>query len=171
MSTASGQLLSLSSMFTRDLYLPYINPKASSTQQYRTGRIIVVVLALCGLLVGIRPPALAGLLAGAAFSGIAILAPAAIAAFYWRRATAPAVIISIIVLSTYFGVIPKSAWLGFDASIPGLLLTTVLMIVISLCTKPPSEAAINRYMKPKPRLGAGTATLPVMEAADYQGDR
>lgn len=152
MSTASGQLLSLSSMFTRDLYLPYIKPGASSSEQYRMGRVMVVVLAVAGLLIGIRPPALAGLLAGAAFSGISILAPAAIAAFYWRRATAPALIVSIIageliVLGTYFGLIPKSVWLGYDASIPGLLLTTILMIVISLFTKPPSEEAINRYMK------------------------
>lgn len=151
MSTAAGQLMVLSSMWTRDLYVGYIDRKASESRQVWIGRIAIVVLAGLGYAIALNPPALMGLLAGAAFSGIAILAPAGFAAFYWRRATAPAVILSIVggeipVFFTYFGIIPKATWGTFDASIPGLIIAMVLLIVVSYVTKPPPKEIVESYM-------------------------
>ncbi|MEM3484342.1 MAG: sodium:solute symporter family protein [Candidatus Bathyarchaeia archaeon] len=150
MSTASGQIMVLSSMFTRDVYLSYLTRTASDRKQAVIGRIAVLVIIVIGFLLSLKPPALLGLMAGAAFSGIAILAPAGIAAFYWRRATAPAVILSVIcgeipVVLTYFNVIPKSTWGKFDASIPGLVLATFLLIVVSLLTKAPPKEVVEEY--------------------------
>ncbi len=151
MSTAAGQLMVLSSMWTRDIYVGYIDSKASEQRQVWVGRAAIVVLAILGYAIAWKPPALIGLLAGAAFSGIAILAPAGFASFYWRRATAPAVMISIIcgeipVFFTYFGVIPKANWGTFDASIPGLVIATVLLVVVSYLTKPPPQEIVEAYM-------------------------
>lgn len=150
MSTASGQLMVLSSMWTRDIYVPYINKRAPQTRQVFVGRMTVVFLAVMGFLIAIKPPVLLGLMAGAAFSGIAILAPAGLAAFYWRRATAPAVMASIIggeipVILTYFGLIPKATWGKFDASIPGLIIATALLVIISYLTKEPSKEIVDAY--------------------------
>jgi solute:Na+ symporter, SSS family len=151
MSTAAGQLMVLSSMWTRDIYVGYLNKNASEVRQVWMGRIAIIVLAVLGYAIALKPPALMGLLAGAAFSGIAILAPAGFAAFYWRRATAPAVMISIVggeipVFFTYFGIIPKATWGTFDASIPGLIIALVLLIVVSYLTAPPPKAIVDAYM-------------------------
>ena len=153
MSTAAGQLMVLSSMWTRDIYVGYLDRKASQARQVWVGRIAIVVLAVFGYAIALHPPALMGLLAGAAFSGIAILAPAGFAVFYWRRATAPAVMISIVggeipVFFTYFGVIPKATWGTFDASIPGLIIAAVLLVVVSYLTAPPPKDVVDAYMAP-----------------------
>jgi solute:Na+ symporter, SSS family len=153
MSTASGQLMVLSSMWTRDIYTPYINKGASQPRQVLVGRTAVVVLAIAGFIIAIKPPALLGLMAGAAFSGISILAPAGLAAFYWKRATAPAAMASIIggeipVVLTYFGLVPKTTWGKFDAAIPGLIIATVLLVVISYLTKQPSKDRVDAYFSP-----------------------
>lgn len=151
MSTISSQLIVFSAMWTRDIFVPFINPKASETQQFWMGRIAIVVLALLGLAVAYKPPALMGILAGSAFSGIAILAPAGFAAFYWSRATAPALIASIIggelpVVLTYFNMLPKKLWLGFDASIPGLIIAIVLLLVVSQFTTAPPKETVDAFM-------------------------
>lgn len=153
MSTISAQLIVFSAMWTRDIFVPFINPKATETQQFWMGRIAIVVLALLGLAVAYKPPALMGLLAVAGFSGIAILAPAGIAAFYWPRATAPAIIASIIggeipVGLTYFKLVPKALWFGFDAAIPGLIIAIILLLVVSLFTKAPPKETVDAFMSP-----------------------
>jgi SSS family solute:Na+ symporter len=153
MSTISGQLMVFSSMWTRDIYVPYINPKATETRQFWMGRIAIVVLALLGLAVAYKPPALMGILAASGFSGIAVLAPAGFAAFYWPRATRPAVIASVIggeipVIVTYFNWVPKTFWLGFDASIPGLIIGIILLVVISQFTKAPSRETVDGFISP-----------------------
>ena len=150
MSTASGQLMVLSSMWTRDIYVPYINPSSSQARQVLIGRLAVVVLSVLGFCIAIKPPALLGLMAGAAFSGIAVLSPVGFAAFYWKRATAAGAIWSVIggelpVILTYFGVIPKSTWGKFDAAIPGLIIATVLVVVVSWFTKQPPSGAVDPY--------------------------
>jgi len=151
MSTASSQLMVLTSMWTRDIYVPYVNRDANESNQVLVGRLVLIILAALGFAIAFKPPRLMGMLAGASFSAIAILAPAGIAAFYWRRATAPAVIASIIVgeipvVFTYFGWIPKKVWLGFDASIPGLIIATVLLVLISYVTKPPPKEAVDAFI-------------------------
>jgi Na+/proline symporter len=140
-------------MWTRDIYASYINPSASQARQVVIGRIAVILLAVAGFIIAIKPPALLGLMAGAAFSGISILAPAGIAAFYWKRATAPAIMTSIIageipVVLTYFGLVPKAVWGKFDASIPGLIIATVLLVVISYLTKQPPKETVDAYFSP-----------------------
>lgn len=153
MSTASSQLMVLTSMWTRDIYRPYVNRNASESNQVLVGRIVLIVLALLGFAIAFHPPKLMGMLAGASFSAIAMLAPAGIAMFYWRRVTAPAVIASIIggeipVIFTYIGWISKKTWMGFDASIPGLIIALILLVGVSYVTKAPPKENVDPFMSP-----------------------
>ena len=50
------------------------------------------------------------------------------------------------VFFTYFGVIPKAVWGTFDASIPGLIIATVLLVVVSYLTTPPPKEIVDAYM-------------------------
>jgi len=54
-STADSQALALSSILTRDIYLSFINPKASAVRQVLIGRITLVFLFLFGFLIALRP--------------------------------------------------------------------------------------------------------------------
>lgn len=149
MSTSSGQILALSSMFTRDIYRN-VKKDISDRHEYIVGKIMVVVLALGGFLIGINPPALMGTLATYAFSGIAVLTPAVVAAFYWKRTTAAGVISSVIIgefiiLLTAF--VPSTTVIGFGflPIIPALLFSIISLWAVSLLTKAPSEETLEKY--------------------------
>ena len=46
MSTLDSQLLALSSMMTRDIYIVYIRPEATLREQTFVGKIFIVILAI-----------------------------------------------------------------------------------------------------------------------------
>ena len=71
------------------------------------------------------------------------MAPTIIGAFFWRRATAPAALISMIVGGVVTGVmyVANIYPLGWWPSVWGILLTTLLFVGISLSTAPPKGAA------------------------------
>ena len=74
------------------------------------------------------------------------LFPILVAGIYWKRATKQAAIVSaiagtIVVLMTYFVWNIGGTWYGAI----GMLVSTVLMIVVSLCTKQAPEASEEFY--------------------------
>jgi SSS family solute:Na+ symporter len=93
MSTMDSQLLTLSSIFTRDV-LPLMHPqkRAEST----TGRLFVIFLGLMGLALAYRPPATILQIATQTFTGLAVLFPTVIFGLYFRRRYAAPAILSIV---------------------------------------------------------------------------
>ncbi|MCG6908757.1 MAG: sodium:solute symporter family protein [Deltaproteobacteria bacterium] len=93
MSTMDSQLLTLSSIFTRDI-LPIggkFNGKTSLS-----GRLFVVFLSLSGLLLAYKPPATILQIATQTFTGLAVLFPTVIFGLYLKNLFPPAAIFSII---------------------------------------------------------------------------
>ena len=81
----------------------------------------------------------------------AALTPVILAAFYWRRATAPAAVASI-----FTGTVVTIAWdttfihshlppalASRDAILPALLASLLCLVAVSLATIPPSEAQLE----------------------------
>jgi len=89
MSTMDSQLLTLSSIFTRDV-MPQKHASA------RVGRLFVVVLSLAGLAMAYHPPATILQIATQTFTGLAVLFPTVLFGLYWKRVFAPAAIASIV---------------------------------------------------------------------------
>ncbi len=84
MSTMDSQLLTLSSMFTRDVWEPLSGAKAPRW----AGKVMVLVLAAGGLLLSFRPPESFLLLARETFTGLAALFPVYLGTMYWKKASA-----------------------------------------------------------------------------------
>jgi solute:Na+ symporter, SSS family len=94
MSTMDSQLLTLSSIFTRDI-IPLVK-KSPARQTSITGRIFVVCLALAGLALALKPPATILQIATQTFTGLAVLFPTVIFGLYLKRVYATAGILSIV---------------------------------------------------------------------------
>jgi SSS family solute:Na+ symporter len=94
MSTMDSQLLTLSSIFSRDI-LPLVrkNPGGNSI----SGRIFVICLSLLGLLMAYRPPATILQIATQTFTGLAVLFPSVVFGLYFKRVYAVAAAFSIII--------------------------------------------------------------------------
>ena len=93
MSTMDSQLLTLSSIFTRDI-VPLFS--GSTHKGSVTGRVFVIFLALAGLALAYRPPATILQIATQTFTGLAVLFPTVIFGLYMKRVYPVAAITSIL---------------------------------------------------------------------------
>lgn len=93
MSTMDSQLLTLSSIFTRDL-LPLATGR--QTAGAFAGRLFVVFLSLCGLALAYKPPDTILRIATQTFTGLAVLFPAVVFGLYLKRVHPLPAILSIL---------------------------------------------------------------------------
>jgi len=93
MSTMDSQLLTLSSIFTRD-----IAPLAGIAKKETgiIGRVFVIFLSLAGLALAYNPPATILQIATQTFTGLAVLFPTVIFGLYFKRIFSQAAILSIL---------------------------------------------------------------------------
>ena len=138
MSTADSQILAMSSIITKDALSSnqIIEPK----NEKKTGRILIIILAIIGLLLAYDPPNTIFDIVSQAFTGLAVLFPTTVAVLYWKRVRANSCIISIIageilVGWSYWSVktgnpIPEWFTQGFHFSTP-VILITILVLWIS----------------------------------------
>lgn len=113
MSTMDSQLLTLSSIFTRDI-LPIGGKFKGETSL--SGRIFVICLSIAGLLLAYNPPATILQIATQTFTGLAVLFPTVIFGLYLKKVFPVAAILSIIcgeaiMLFFYFKLIPTGPFL------------------------------------------------------------
>lgn len=139
MSTADSVILVASTSVTRDFYQRFIKPDASDAQMIRVTRVATAVVAIIALLIGIKFTFILRILIYAISIYIAVFVPAVVAAFYWKRATDTGAIVSMIVGGVLVLLImlyvPK---LEVPALI-GLPISAVVLIIVSLLTKPDVE--------------------------------
>ena len=156
MSTLDSQLLTLSSMFTRDLYEPLVRRPAPPW----VGKLFVAGLALVGLAIAWRPPATFLEIATETFTGLAVLFPTVVAALYWPRATGKGAIASILVgeglvVAYHFQLLPS---FGTLPVVPIVAAASLVLVVVSLLSRPPPRAQTPES-RPEGRKGTWGWTL------------
>lgn len=150
MSTLDAQLLTLSSMLTRDI-LRRVHPNLSGTGEVMAGRIFTLALSLTVLGVALQRPASIFDIAAFAFSGYVTLVPTLLLGLRWRRCTAAGAIASILagnaaLLLAQLGVLPRI----FDV-LPvawGLLAAALGAVLGSLASAPTDPATVTRVLGP-----------------------
>jgi SSS family solute:Na+ symporter len=132
MSTADSQLLSLATMFSHDL--PF-KRKSHEVKRGKTFIFLLVIGAILFILLGYDPSeGIMGTLVKSTFSGLAVLFPTVFAVLYWRRTTALACILSILVgeLSIILFELQIIPTFGFLPAIWSILIATVALIAVGL---------------------------------------
>jgi len=148
---SDSQILALSTMFTEDVFAFYGGTaRFGETVQVQTGRLFVVVLTVVAYAVALEAPqSIFDIAVQYAFSGYAALSPLLFAALFWRRSTkwgALAVALWTAGAVIYTARVPGSlAWFGLMPVVPMTIISGLLMIVVSLVTRPPSAKTIERY--------------------------
>ncbi len=148
-STADSFLLSSSASLLRDVYQRFARRDAGDAELLKAARVLVFVL--CGL-------ALALATASEGFFGVALFAytlygvgitPVLLAALFWRRAT-PAGAVASMVTAVTTAIVWRNNDLSevlaralelpegtrVDAVIPSIVVASVVLIGVSLCTRP-----------------------------------
>lgn len=148
MSTISSQLLVVSSSLTRDVYKLFFDRQAPEARQVLVGRISVVVVALVSIFLASDPDSSVLSLVSNAWAGFgAAFGPLVIISLMWKRMNRNGALAGMIVgaltviIWIYAGIqtpdgVALNDWLY--AIIPGFILSSIAIVVVSLATAAPS---------------------------------
>lgn len=157
MASLDSQFLCLGSMFTHDIVDHYIkHDRLGDRAKVISGRIfIVVIVALTWLWAQAQPGSVFDLGVWC-FSGFAALFPLIFAALYWKRATragAYACVLAAAGTWLYFFIRADfgAGSSGHEDTLPVVIMisaSTAALIIVSLLTRPPSRATIDKFFSP-----------------------
>ncbi len=147
MSTLSCQLLVCSTTLTEDLYKSFLRKNASQKELIWVGRGMVLVIALIAISLAINPNSKVLGLVAYAWAGFgAAFGPLIILSLFWKRMTLNGAIVGMVV-----GAVTVIVWknymgdTGLYEIIPGFILATLCIIIVSLLDKAPSEDVVHRF--------------------------
>ncbi len=149
-STIDSILLTLSSMWARDIHRGVINPKVSAKSELAIARRWVIpIIAIVSFIFAWWAAGKTGLafmivpLSSAASAGLLMAVPTIIAAFFWKRATAAGALSSMIAGAVTVLVFQASGFrpFGLWPAVWGIAVCLILFIAVSLATSPPVEKA------------------------------
>ena len=112
--------------------------------------VMLLVTAIAYYFAVVSHASLVGLLLGA-YGGVAQIFPTLIATFYWRRATVAGALAGLLTgISVNMVFLLQPAWrpLPLHEGIYGLVANGIVLVVVSLMTKPTSEARLAEYSEP-----------------------
>lgn len=145
MSTVNSMLLVTSASVVKDIYLNYINPKASERKVAKLSYFSTLIIGLGVVLFALTPPDYLQFLVVYAIGGLeaTFFAPI-VFGLYWKRANTWGAIVSMysgiisyIILGEFF---PNP--FGMQTIVTATALSVILMIVVSYLTPRPSEQII-----------------------------
>ncbi len=134
MSTLDSQLLALSTILTRDFYLPVTGRSKGFKGEVFIGRVSVVLLSLIGLIIAFNPFDTIFDMGKIAFAGLSILFPSAMMYVLGKPLPPLFAIISIVtgealLLLFYYGILPQAWLMGFESFIPILVICFLIVAV------------------------------------------
>lgn len=154
MSTADSQLLVSSSAFTEDFYKSVLKKDANPESLVKIGRFAVAGIATVAWLLALNPDSSVLDLVAYAWAGFgAAFGPAMILSLFWSRMNRQGCLAGIIV-----GAITVVIWKQLSGGVfdlyeivPGFILATMAIVVVSLLTAPPSQSILNMFNEVKGR--------------------
>jgi len=148
MSTISSQLLVTASSLTEDFYKTFLRRNANDKELVLIGRIAVLVIALIGISLSINPSDTILGLVGYAWAGFgSAFGPVILLSLHWKRMTKWGALAGMLV-----GAVTVLIWANIPVlqesiyeMIPGFLLSTIAVVLVSLTTKKPAKEIETHY--------------------------
>ncbi len=147
MSTLSCQLLVCSSTLTEDFYKAFIRKGASQKELVWVGRLMVLLISVLAIVLASNPDAKVLGLVSYAWAGFgAAFGPLIILSLFWKRMTLSAAIAGMIT-----GALVVILWknnfadTGLYEIIPGFICSFIVIIIVSLLGKAPSQDIVDRF--------------------------
>ncbi|MAD05541.1 sodium/proline symporter PutP [Pseudoalteromonas shioyasakiensis] len=154
MSTISSQLLVCSSSLTEDFYKIYLNRSASQKELVLVGRISVILVALFAIYLAYdRDSSILDLVSNAWAGFGAAFGPLVLLSLYWKRMNLQGAISGMVVgaATVLFWIYAPIKIDGQSLSaiiyeiVPGFILSTIAIIVVSLMTTEPKKEITDLF--------------------------
>ncbi|KGY10077.1 sodium/proline symporter PutP [Vibrio sinaloensis] len=150
MSTADSQLLVSSSALAEDFYKQVFKQDASSEEIVMVGRIAVIGISIVALVLAMTPDSSVLGLVSYAWAGFgAAFGPALILSLYWARMNRNGALAGILVGGITIVVWKQlsGGWFDVYEIVPGIIFSTISIVVVSLLTGEPEESVKAQHAK------------------------
>lgn len=138
MSTLSAQLLVCSSSLTQDIYKTFLRREAGDKELVWFGRSMVLAVALIAIVLAWNPESRVLSMVSYAWAGFgAAFGPVVIMSLLWRRMTRNGALAGMVVGAAVVLLWNHYAWWGLYEIIPGFVLASLSIYVVSLLDKAP----------------------------------
>ncbi|HHU94351.1 MAG TPA: sodium/proline symporter PutP [Alcaligenaceae bacterium] len=138
MSTLSAQLLVCSSSLTQDIYKTFLRREAGDKELVWFGRSMVLAVALIAIALAWNPESRVLSMVSYAWAGFgAAFGPVVIMSLLWRRMTRNGALAGMVVGAAVVLLWNHYAWWGLYEIIPGFVLASLSIYVVSLLDKAP----------------------------------
>lgn len=147
MSTASSQMLVVSTALVEDLYRMITKAKPSDKYLMALSRIAVITVAVIAVVMSINPSdSILGLVSFAWAGFGSAFGPVILASLYWKRLTSQGALAGMIT-GAVISIVWNVAGLGsvIYEMVPAFAAATVMLIVVSLLTKAPSQEVQEEF--------------------------
>ncbi|MFA5685384.1 MAG: sodium/proline symporter PutP [Lysobacteraceae bacterium] len=145
MSTLSAQLLVCSSALTEDFYRGFLRPKAGHRELVWVGRMTVLAVALLAIWIARDPDSRVLGLVAYAWAGFgAAFGPVVILSLFWKRMTRDGAIAGMLA-GALTVLLWKHAGSALYEIVPGFIVATLAIVVVSLLGKAPSSAMLAQH--------------------------
>ena len=146
MSTASSQLLVTASAISKDFYHNLIHKNASDKELVLVSRITVLLVALIAIYLALDPNNYILTMVAYAWAGFgAAFGPAILFSLFWRRMTRHGCIAGIVVGGLTVLIWKQFAFFGLYEIIPGFLLSSIAIYVVSIMDNLPPRPVLKDY--------------------------
>lgn len=151
MSTSDSQLLVTSSAVADDFYKSFIRKKASSKEVMWVGRIVVILVAIGAVIMVLNNTTTIFGLVKYAWGGFgAAFGPVILFSLFWKRMTLPGALAGMItggatVIVWKELLNPKGGIFSVYELLPAFILACIVIVVVSLLTKKPSDEIVAEY--------------------------
>ena len=146
MSTLSAQLLVSSSALTQDFYKAFLRKGASQTELVWVGRGMVLLIALIAIGIASNPNSKVLGLVSYAWAGFgAAFGPVVLISLVWKRMTRNGALVGMLVGAITVVVWKEFIGLGLYEIIPGFILASIAIYIVSLMGKEPAASIQQRF--------------------------
>ncbi|MBB2973178.1 sodium:solute symporter family protein [Mesorhizobium sp. RMAD-H1] len=135
-STIDSILLTLSSVFSRDVWGNVTGDKDDGRQLF-IGKLIIPVISIVSLIFAAMEFSMIAILSVAASVGLLVTVPAIVGAFFWRRGTAAGALASILggVAFVVWMYLTGNKLFGLNAGVLALPVSSLIFLGVSLLTR------------------------------------
>jgi sodium/proline symporter len=146
MSTLSAQLLVSSSALTQDFYKAMLRKHASQTELVWVGRGMVLLIALIAIGIASNPDSKVLGLVSYAWAGFgAAFGPVVLISLLWKRMTRNGALAGMLVGAVTVVVWKEFIGLGLYEIIPGFILASIAIYVVSKLGAEPAPSIVKRF--------------------------
>ena len=145
MSTADSQLLAAASSVSQDILQGALHIKLSKKASMIIARLTVIAIAILGVFIARDPKSSIFGIVSFAWAGFgAAFGPVVLFSLFWKRTTFAGALAGMVsggamVFIWKYVIAPRGGVFAIYELLPAFLVAMIVLVVVSLCTKAPSE--------------------------------